>query len=57
VTDYGAGNGMKLTLRAWCKTDDYWDAYFNILDAVKVAFDENQIVVPFDQLDVHIKND
>ena len=57
VTDYGAGNGMKITLRAWCKTDDYWDTYFNILDAVKVSFDQNQIVVPFDQLDVHIKND
>lgn len=57
VTDYGAGNGMKITLRAWCKNADYWDAYFNLLDGVKVAFDANKIVVPFNQLDVHIKND
>ncbi|MBR5931117.1 MAG: mechanosensitive ion channel family protein [Lachnospiraceae bacterium] len=57
VTDYGAGNGMKITLRAWCNNADYWDTYFNLLDGAKAAFDENQIVVPFDQLDVHIKND
>ena len=57
VTDYGAGNGMKITLRAWCKNADYWDTYFNLLDGAKAAFDENQITVPFDQLDVHIKND
>ncbi|MBR3246055.1 MAG: mechanosensitive ion channel family protein [Parasporobacterium sp.] len=57
ISDYGAGNGVKITLRAWCKTADYWDAYFNLLDDVKDAFEENKIVVPFDQLDVHIKND
>lgn len=56
ISDYGAGNGLKVTLRAWCKTADYWDTYFNLLDKVKVAFDENKIVIPFDQLDVHIKN-
>ena len=57
VTDYGAGNGMKITLRAWCNNADYWDTYFNLLDGAKAAFDENQITVPFNQLDVHIKND
>lgn len=57
ISDFGAGNGLKITLRAWCKTADYWDAYFNLLDGVKDAFEANRIVVPFDQLDVHIKND
>lgn len=57
ISDFGAGNGLKITLRAWCKTSDYWDAYFNLLDGVKNAFEENHIVIPFDQLDVHIKND
>ena len=57
ISDYGAGNGLKITMRAWCRTADYWDAYFNLLDDVKDAFEANQIVIPFDQLDVHIKND
>ena len=56
ITDFGAGNGLKITLRAWCKSADYWDAYFNLLDGVKDAFDANSIVVPFEQLDVHIKS-
>lgn len=55
VTDYGAGNGVKMTLRAWCKTADYWDAYFNLLDAAQAAFEAKGIVVPFNQLDVHMK--
>lgn len=57
ITDYGAGNGVKVTLRAWCKGADYWDAYFNLLDDVRGAFEENKIVIPFQQMDVHIKND
>ncbi len=55
VTDYGAGNGVQMTLRAWCRTADYWDAYFNLLDAAQAAFDAKGIVVPFNQLDVHMK--
>lgn len=55
ITDYGAGNGMKMQLRAWCKSGDYWDVYLNLLDAAQAAFEEKNIVVPFNQLDVHMK--
>ena len=56
ITDYGAGNGLKITLKAWCKTADYWDLYLSLLDNIQKAFDKEGIVVPFNQLDVHIKN-
>ena len=56
VSDYGAGNGIKITMRAWCNTEDYWDVYYNLLDSVKKEFDANNITIPFNQLDVHIKN-
>ena len=56
VTDYGAGNGVKVTMRAWTKTEQYWDTYFDLLNGVRKAFEENKIVIPFNQLDVHIKN-
>jgi len=55
VTDYGAGRGTKLTVRAWCNSADYWDVYFDLLAEMNAAFDENKIVVPFNQLDVHMK--
>lgn len=56
VTDYGAGNGVKVTMRAWTKTEMYWDTYFDLLNGVREAFEKNSIVIPFNQLDVHIKN-
>ena len=56
VTDYGAGNGVRVTMRAWCTTEQYWDTYFDLLNGVRKAFEENKIVIPFNQLDVHIKN-
>lgn len=39
----------------WCKTADYWTVYFDMLESVKKAFDENGIEIPFNQLDVHMK--
>lgn len=56
VTDYGAGNGVKMQLRAWCKSSTYWDTYFGLLSEVQAAFEANGIVIPFNQLDVHMKN-
>ena len=56
VVDFGAGNGVQMTLRAWCATADYWDVYFNLLDAAQAEFEKKGIVVPFNQLDVHMKN-
>lgn len=55
VVDYGAGNGVRMTLRAWCNTADYWDVYFNLLDATQKAFDEKGISIPFNRVDVHMK--
>lgn len=56
ITDFGAGNGLKITLRAWCMSASYWDTYFALLDSIQKRFDEEKIVVPFNQLDVHMKN-
>jgi len=56
VCEYGAGNGTKVVVRAWTKGADYWDVYFALLDDVNKAFEANGIVIPFNQLDVHVKN-
>lgn len=55
MTDYGAGNGITVTLRVWCNTEDYWDVKLNLLDSVQKKFEAEGIVIPFNQLDVHMK--
>ena len=50
-------SSLNITARVWVKSSDYWTVHFDILEAVKKSFDENGITIPYNQLDVHIKND
>ena len=54
VNEY-AQSSVDVLVRVWCKTEDYWTVYFDVLDLVKKTFDKNGITVPFNQLDVSIK--
>ncbi len=56
VSSHGASS-INLMTRLWCKGENYWEAYYKMQEDVKLAFDENGISIPFNQLDVHIKND
>lgn len=49
-------SAIVITARAWVNKDDYWTVHFDLLESVKKAFDENGIEVPYNQLDVHVKN-
>ena len=49
-----AESAIIINARYWTKTGDYWTARFDMLAQVKHAFDEAGIVVPFNQLDVHL---
>lgn len=51
-----AASAIVILVRAWCKTDEYWDIYFDLNEKVRAAFIENDIEIPYDQLDVHIKD-
>ncbi len=55
----GAHNASSIDIicRAWTKSADYWDFKFDILEKVKYEFDKNGISIPYNQLDVHIKED
>lgn len=48
-------SALEYTVRVWCKTDDYWTVYFDLMRDVKVAFDKNGISIPYPQVDVHTK--
>jgi small conductance mechanosensitive channel len=47
-------SSVNLTFRVWCKSEDYWAVYYDVLEEVKTKFDENDISIPFPQMDVHI---
>lgn len=49
-----AASSLNIKTRVWVKNADYWTVYFDLLENVKKKFDENNISVPFNQLDVHI---
>ena len=47
-------SSIDLITRCWCNSADYWEVYFAMQEAVKIAFDKNGIEIPFTQVDVHI---
>ncbi len=47
-------SALIFTVRAWCNTVDFWPTYFDMMERVKLAFDENEISIPFPQMDVHL---
>lgn len=55
VSTHGASS-IDLVARVWVNNGDYWTVNFDVLEAVKLAFDKEGIEIPFNQLDVHVKN-
>lgn len=55
LTEYG-DSAITFSARAWCKREDYWTIYFQIMDQAKRIFDEKGISFPYPQLDVHTED-
>ena len=49
-----AGSAVKILLRVWVKTENYWELRYGLLSDIKEAFDKEGISIPYDQLDVHL---
>jgi small conductance mechanosensitive channel len=49
-----ADSSVNFVVRPWCKTEHYWDVYFEITEAIKRKFDDQNIEIPFPQRDVHL---
>lgn len=45
---------MNIAVRVWTLGSDYWNFYFDTLEAAKKAFDDETISIPFPQRDVHL---
>lgn len=55
VDTYG-DSAINLGLRFWVKAEDYWSAKWEATEQIKEKFDAAGISIPFNQLDVMIKN-
>lgn len=55
VQSYG-DSAVNLLTRVWCKTEDYWSVYFDLIESIREIFEANGICIPYNQLDIHIKD-
>lgn len=49
-------SSIVIATRVWTDTANYWSVYFDIMEQVRAAFIENDIEIPYNQLDVHVVN-
>jgi len=54
VGELGASS-VDFIVRTWVKSADYWAVKWDITEAVKLKFDEENISIPFPQMDLHMK--
>ena len=50
-------SSLGLIANCWCDTEDYWSVYYYVMDNVYNEFKRNNISVPFNQLEVRLRND
>ena len=51
-----ADSCVNFIVRVWCKSENYWDIHFDLLETVKLEFDKENINIPYPQMDVNISN-
>ena len=50
-----AESSVVLKVMCWVQPADYWNTRWDTIEAIKKGFDENGVEIPFNQLDVTIK--
>jgi small conductance mechanosensitive channel len=55
VLEFG-DSSIKLGVRVWVKTENYWNVKFELQEEIKYAMDNNGFTIPFQQIDVTVKN-
>ena len=56
VDSLGASE-VVLGIRVFCENAKYWELRWRLLESIKLAFDEENIEIPYQKLDVHIKKE
>lgn len=51
-----AESSVEFVVKVWCNNLDYWNIYYGLLEEVKIKFQEENIEIPYPQMDVHLRN-
>ena len=46
-------SAVNFTVRAWVKSEDYWNVFFDMNDNICKTFDKEGLNIPYPQMDVH----
>ncbi|WP_341665871.1 small-conductance mechanosensitive channel MscS [Vibrio sp.] len=49
-----ADSSVNFVVRPWVATSDYWNVYFDLMQAIKEGLDREGVEIPFPQMDVHL---
>lgn len=56
LAEYG-DSALKITVRAWGPTENYWDMYYDLREVILNALTQHGLSVPFNRLDVNVLDD
>jgi len=51
-----ADSSVNFNVRPWVKSGDYWAVRSDLMERIKLSFDDNGISIPYPQQDVHMHN-
>ena len=53
VNEYGA-SAIEYVVRVWCRNEDYWEVYFDLMEDIKAGFDRERIEMTYPHLNIHV---
>ena len=56
ISDY-KDSGIEIIARPWVSSENYWQLKFELLDSIGKSLSRQGIVIPYNQLDVHINKE
>jgi small conductance mechanosensitive channel len=51
-----ADSGIQITLRPWCKAEDYWRVQYEVYRTLLDRFHERQIEIPYPHREIRLVN-
>ena len=51
-----ADRSVNFAVRPWVNSADYWGVHFDLLERIKLRFDDEGISIPYPQQDIHLHN-